>query len=73
MKERTVATVDDILQYVEEERKASEKTVADIEKGCSIGKGTMSKWKKLGIKPALHTILKVLNFLDIEVVLRSKK
>ena len=69
--EKRVREKQQILEFIRKTQKAKRLTDADIARKCHIGEGTISRWyateKDQMRSPNLENLLKVLNFLDVEI------
>lgn len=74
--EKRVREKQQILDFIKKVQKARGMTDAEITKKCNISAGAMSRWyateKDKSRSPALESILKVLNALDVEITFRTE-
>lgn len=73
MAERELRSKDDFLKLIEEICEARGITNSQIEKGSGISPGMISRWKKTENTPSLHIIMKVLQFLDVKMILSTNE
>ena len=52
-----------IVKYCEEEKL----TVAEFEKICKIGNGTVGKWKNNSIKPSIKSLTKIQQYTGVAI------
>lgn len=75
--EKRVREKQQILEFIRKTQKAKGLTDADIARKCHIGEGTISRWyateKDQMRSPNLENLLKVLNFLDVEITFRTEE
>ena len=70
VEKRTVKTVDDILQYIDEIIKKQGISRATVEEKTYTSAGIISRWIKGKSMPGMDRILDILNFMHIEMTLQ---
>ena len=71
MLKKQVRSVEEILELIELIKSSQNITMMQIEKECGIGTGTISRWKNA--TPRINNVLKVLDFLNVTIVLYTEK
>lgn len=72
-RKRTVKTVAEIIEYIQEVIKEQKISIMQTEKQSGLSGGAISRWAAGACTPNLYNIVNILNTLNIEIILQLKE
>lgn len=68
---KKVRTAEDVIHYISKKKSEKNTTFSEIEQECNFSAGSMTKWKTAF--PSIERVLKALNFLGVDVLLKDRE